>query len=83
MKIFYKLIVIALFITSGNVFAQGGNNCAGALANAVTLPFSATGQTNCGAGNTYTSGNSTACGSTLYLGGQDYLYAFTPTTSGF
>ncbi len=38
--------------------------------------------TTCGAGNDLTSGNTVACGSTSYLGGEDRVFAFTPTVSG-
>lgn len=62
--------------------AQGGPDCATALLSPITLPFSATGLTNCGSGNDYDAGTSTTCGSILYVGGEDQLYAFTPTTSG-
>jgi len=38
--------------------------------------------TTCGADNDLTSGNTVACGSTLYLGGEDRVFVFTPTVSG-
>lgn len=38
--------------------------------------------TTCGAGNDFTSGNTVACGSTSYLGGEDRVFVFTPTVSG-
>ncbi len=36
----------------------------------------------CGAVNDLTSGNTVACGSTSYLGGEDRVFVFTPTVSG-
>jgi len=36
----------------------------------------------CGAVNDLTSGNTVACGSTSYLGGEDRVFVFTPTQSG-
>lgn len=46
------------------------------------MPYSAAGQTNCGAGDQVTSSNSTVCGSSLYYSGEDKIYRFTPATSG-
>lgn len=69
-------------LTASIAAAQGGNDCASAAASPLTLPFSGTNLTNCGSGNNYTALNATPCGSTLYLGGQDRLYAFTPDVSG-
>ena len=62
--------------------AQGGPDCASALLSPITLPFSATGLTNCGSGNDYDAATSTPCGSILYVSGEDQLYAFTPGASG-
>jgi gliding motility-associated-like protein len=79
----YLVILFFVFLASvGNVNAQGGGNCSAAAAAPVTLPFSASNQTNCGMGNAYTGANSVACGNTVYLDGEDILYAFTPTVSG-
>ncbi|HMV22976.1 MAG TPA: T9SS type A sorting domain-containing protein [Saprospiraceae bacterium] len=51
--------------------------------NNITLPYSGTGLTTCGKGNTLTSSNvSPICGSTYYYGGEDDVYIFTPTSSG-
>lgn len=48
-----------------------------------SLPFSLTGQTTCGQGDDVTSSNVTnICGSSLYFGGEDVVYSFTPTASG-
>jgi len=47
------------------------------------LPYNITGATTCGAGDDVTSTNVTnVCGSTLYYGGEDVVYSFTPTTTG-
>lgn len=80
----YKLIILNTFfiIFSVGLFAQGGANCSLASASPVNLPFSASNQTTCGNGNVYNSGNSTVCGNGVYLDGEDYLYVFTPNTSG-
>jgi hypothetical protein len=49
----------------------------------ITLPYSANAQTTCGSVNDLTAAMVTnACGSTNYLGGEDVIYTFTPTTSG-
>ncbi|MGE0562691.1 MAG: gliding motility-associated C-terminal domain-containing protein [Flavobacteriales bacterium] len=78
-----KLILNGLFIIlSASLSAQGGANCSLASASPVNLPFSASNQTTCGNGNVYNSGNSTVCGNGVYLDGEDYLYVFTPNTSG-
>lgn len=78
-----KILLLKVFILSSFfLFAQGGSNCSLASASPVNLPFSASNQTTCGNGNVYNSGNSTVCGNGVYLDGEDYLYAFTPTTSG-
>ncbi|WP_367392582.1 GEVED domain-containing protein [Lewinella sp. LCG006] len=47
-----------------------------------SLPYIATGQTNCGNGNNLTSANATVCGSGNYYGGEDKTYIFTAPTSG-
>ncbi len=50
--------------------------------NIASLPYSATGLTNCGNGNNVTSTNATVCGSSSYYGGEDRTFIFTPTVSG-
>lgn len=52
------------------------------LTNIASLPFSAQYQTTCGAGNDLTSANTPSCGSGSYKAGEDYVYTFTPATSG-
>ncbi|MBK7555841.1 MAG: gliding motility-associated C-terminal domain-containing protein [Flavobacteriales bacterium] len=74
-------LILPLIIATGT-FGQGGPDCASALLAPLTLPFNGVGLTNCGSGDDYDSGNATICGSALYMGGEDQLYAFTPATSG-
>ncbi|MDQ3046853.1 MAG: hypothetical protein M3R27_04835, partial [Bacteroidota bacterium] len=81
-KIYSVLFSVILSLSSVSSFAQGGATCAAAAAAPITLPFSGAGLTNCGSVDNYTSANTVACGSNLYVGGEDMLYAFTPTTSG-
>ncbi|MFZ1686390.1 MAG: gliding motility-associated C-terminal domain-containing protein [Flavobacteriales bacterium] len=76
------LLLPFLLLTTDGALGQGGPDCASALLAPLTLPFNATGLTNCGSGNDYDSGNATICGSALYMDGEDQLYAFTPSTSG-
>jgi len=82
MKGLLTLFVFALsFITT--VFAQGGPDCISAAASPIlALPFNASTQTTCGMGNNYNDQNSTVCGIPLYLDGEDYLYAYTPSAPG-
>lgn len=47
-----------------------------------TLPYSSGAGTTCGEGNDLTSSNTVTCGSSSYLGGEDRVWVFTPTTSG-
>jgi hypothetical protein len=50
--------------------------------NVASLPYNATGQTTCGAGNDLTTTNTATCGSTSYLYDADKVYIFTPSASG-
>ncbi|MGQ9863450.1 MAG: T9SS type A sorting domain-containing protein [Bacteroidia bacterium] len=52
------------------------------VVNVPALPYSSGTSTTCGTVNDLTSSNTVSCGSTNYLGGQDRVYVFTPTTSG-
>ncbi|HEX8516199.1 MAG TPA: fibronectin type III domain-containing protein [Bacteroidia bacterium] len=60
--------------------------CPGALGSGnvsiASLPYSATGQTTCGAGDELTTTNTAVCGSTSYLYDEDKVYIFTPAVSG-
>lgn len=61
-------------------------SCAAALGTGVvsvpSLPYSSGAGTTCGSVDDLTSSNTIACGSTSYLGGEDRVYMFTPTSSG-
>ncbi len=49
----------------------------------ITLPYSASGLTTCGAGNEITTSTVTnVCGDSYYYSGEDAVYTFTPATSG-
>jgi hypothetical protein len=52
------------------------------VTNVATLPYSSGAGTTCGAANDLTSSNTVTCGSSSYLGGEDRVWIFTPTTSG-
>jgi gliding motility-associated-like protein len=77
-------IMLFLLIYCGQASAQGSNTCAGAIANQITIPNSFTNQSTCGDGNDYTGTNGClpSNGWSNPYGGQDWLYAFTPTQSG-
>lgn len=67
-----------------SVYGQGSNTCAGASATPMALPFNLNNQSTCGDGNDYTGSN--GCVTTTlgnYYGGQDWLYAVTPTQDGY
>ena len=77
----YILIILLIYT---KVYSQGSNTCIGAAANPITLPFFGNNQSTCGDGNDYTGNNPcifTATGN--YYGGQDWLYSFTLTQSGY
>jgi len=78
------LILYILILNALKLNAQGSNTCAGAAANPITLPFFANNQSTCGDGNDYTGANSCITTTTgNYYGGQDWLYSFIPTQSGY
>jgi hypothetical protein len=52
------------------------------VVNVASLPYTSGSQTTCGKVDDITSTNVATCGSTLYYGGEDAVYVFTPTTSG-
>ncbi len=79
---FFKCVVTcgASSATTAVISASVSASAAGAGSYSVTLPYAASGLTNCGAGNDITSTNVSAlCGSNSYLGGEDAVYIFTPT----
>jgi hypothetical protein len=63
-------------------FAQGGDNCAAALLNPLTLPATITGHTTSGMNNDYTSAIGGCATHNSYKNEADYLYAFTATCGG-
>jgi hypothetical protein len=50
--------------------------------NVASLPYSSGAGSTCGEVNDLTAANMVVCGSNWYLGGEDQVYIFTPTTSG-
>lgn len=78
-------IILIEVISFGKLKAQpGGNNCAQALANPLSIPFDFNMST-CGRGNNYTGANGCSSASAWMnpFGGQDRFFAVTPTQSGF
>ena len=63
-----------------------GPTCLSLLGTGVTniaaLPYASGAGTTCGAVNDLISTNVATCGSTLYLGGEDKVWIFTPTSTG-
>lgn len=52
------------------------------IVNIASLPYSSTGNTTCGMVDDLNSSNTVVCGSSSYLGGEDVVYVFTPSTTG-
>lgn len=60
-----------------------GTTCGLCGVTPITIPYASSGQTTCGSVDDLTAAMVTnACGSTNYLGGEDVIYTFTPSTSG-
>jgi gliding motility-associated-like protein len=79
-----NLLFLLLLIRAIDTYAQGGDNCAAALANPSTVPFTYTNQSTCSATNDYSSsGINTPCLDTSYYQGKDWFYYFCATLSGF
>ncbi len=81
---YFKCVILcgASSSTTSVISANIDPLSAGVGSYSVTLPYSATGLTNCGAGDDITSTNvSATCGSTSYLGGEDAVYIFSPTVT--
>ncbi len=78
------LFVLLCTILCLQVIAQGGNTCPDASSAPLNIPFNLNNQSTCGDGNDYTGANGClpASWGNAY-GGQDWLYSFTPSTSGF
>jgi hypothetical protein len=84
------LLSIGLMVTvffsysqkSTNVVTAPGCN-PGPITQVASLPFTSAALTTCGAGDDVTAANAgVVCGSSLYYGGEDAVYTFTPTTTG-
>ncbi|MBI5539111.1 MAG: SprB repeat-containing protein, partial [Bacteroidia bacterium] len=54
----------------------------GTYTSIASLPYTHNGQTTCGDVDNITSANIITCGSTSYNTGEDYVYVFTPATTG-
>ncbi|KXK16603.1 MAG: PKD domain-containing protein [Candidatus Parvibacillus calidus] len=76
------LLFLLISALVGTSHAQSCPANQGTAVNIASLPYNGTGLTTCGAGNDFTSGNTTTCGSSSYLGGEDLLFLFTPTVNG-
>lgn len=65
---------------------QGALTCPANLGagniNVPSLPYASGAGTTCGAGDDLTTSNLISCGSTLYQGGEDRVWIFTPATTG-
>ncbi|MBA2610481.1 MAG: T9SS type A sorting domain-containing protein [Bacteroidetes bacterium] len=85
---FYRCVLSCGASTGTSSAVTASLSAAGAcglcgISSIASLPFSLVGQTTCGQGNDVTSVNVTnVCGSTLYYGGEDVVYSFTPALSG-
>ena len=82
----FKNIFVALLLMLGArmASAQGGDDCATAMANPITLPFVSSGST-CNGLDDYNQGNlnpNMTCTSSFYMTGQDWLYYFVAPTTG-
>ncbi|MCS7078159.1 MAG: hypothetical protein NZ455_15715 [Bacteroidia bacterium] len=81
MKKIYIILIYLLGLICQVVHAQGGDNCAAALASPITIPTTLTGQTTNGYANDY-SGITGCSVSTSYQNEADRLYAFIPSCNG-
>ncbi len=57
-------------------------NLGAGVINVPSLPYSSGPGTTCGSGNDLTTANLITCGSTLYQGGEDNVFIFTPAITG-
>lgn len=69
-----------------SITAVTGSSCAtligNGLINVPSLPYNSGPGSTCGAGNELTPSNTSVCGSTNYLTGEDQVFVFTPTATG-
>jgi len=77
MKKIFTLFFLSLFISG--VYAQTGSTCSEADIIS-SVPYSATGLTT--VGTTYNSLPCSGSGISNYMSGKDYVFSFTPTTTG-
>ncbi len=77
-KIFFLFILLLLNAFYKIAYSQICNT-----AIAINLPYTASGQTTCGQNNDYDSLNTVSCGNADFMSGEDVLYGFTPSTSGY
>lgn len=78
-----KKLLSVLFLSAAigsSTFAQGGDDCATAMASPITVPFTAAGGTCTGLDDFNNVG--VACGVSTYTIGPDWLYYFTATQTG-
>ncbi len=81
MKKFLPILCAILLVTGfTRLNAQGGNDCAAAMANPITLPFTGTGST-CNATNNFNN-LAVSCIPSYYTSGPDWLYYFCATQTG-
>lgn len=57
-------------------------NLGGGVTNVAALPYASGAGTTCGSGNDLSASNVISCGSTLYFGGEDRVWIFTPASTG-
>ncbi len=73
-------------IDNVSLISSSNPNCSSLLGTGVvtvnSLPYNSGSGTTCGSGNDLNSINMVACGSNLYLGGEEKVWIFTPQTSG-
>lgn len=71
--------IMLVIFTSFGLFAQTGADCT--TPHVITaLPFTATGLTTAGSNNDY---DATACNTSTYMSGEDYVFTFTPASNIF
>lgn len=81
MKHSYTLYCICVAIQTLAWLSASSQTCNTAIL--VSLPFSITAQTTCGEGDDYNAANLISCGSSVFNSGEDVLYSFTPSSSGY
>ena len=84
-RTFVKLgVLISFFSFSELLKAQnGGTNCIDAQSNPITIPYSENNHNLCGNSNDYNGNNGCDASWGNNFGGQDWMYSFTATETGF